>query len=73
MQVQDDVHSDAHSSPDVDFEAEITHLVENSKVMSNPEMLLSHLSDSERRAAVEMSVEFPDPLSCAEALYIRWV
>ena len=34
------VHSDAHSSPDVDFEAEITHVVENSRVMSNPEMLL---------------------------------
>ena len=71
VHVQDDVHSDAHSSPDVDFEAEMNPRVEKSEVMSNPEMLLSHLSDSERRDVAEISEEFPevcitDYLSCAE-------
>ena len=69
------VHSYAHSSPDVDFEAEITYVVENSKVMSNPEMLLSHLSDSERNDAEKFLLQefcqFPegcgtDHISCAE-------
>ena len=69
------VHSDAHSSPDVDFEAEITYVVENSKVMSNPEMLLSHLSDSERKDAEKFLLkefrQFPEGcgtehLRCAE-------
>ena len=69
------VHSYAHSSPVVDFEAEITYVVENSKVMSNPEMLLSHLSDSERNDAEKFLLQefcqFPegcgtDHISCAE-------
>ena len=74
VHVQDDVHSDAHSYPDVDFEAEVNPRVEKSKVMSSPEMF-GHLSDSERKDAEKFLLkefrQFPegcgtDYLSCAE-------
>ena len=74
VHVQDDVHSDAHSYPDVDFEAEVNPRVEKSKVMSSPEMF-SHLSDSERKDAEKFLLkefcQFPEGcgtehLRCAE-------
>ena len=74
VHVQDDVHSDSHSYPDVDFEAEVNPRVEKSKVMSSPEMF-GHLSDSERKDAEKFLLkefrQFPegcgtDYLSCAE-------
>ena len=70
VHVQEDVPSDAENPSDVDFKSGMIPRVENSKVMSNPEILLNHLSVSEREDVVGIFEEFPevcsDTLGCAK-------
>ncbi|XP_071502498.1 uncharacterized protein [Diadema antillarum] len=50
-------------SPDsqrVSFKSGMIPRVENSKALENPELLLSHLSDSERQDVVDIFQEFPE-------------
>ena len=70
VHVQDDVPGDAENPSDVDFKSGMIPRVENSKVMSNPEILLYRLSVSEREDVVGIFEEFPevcsDTLGCAK-------
>ena len=71
-EVQDDAQDDhdAQNPPDVSFKSGTTLRVENSKVLANPELLLSHLSDSEKQEVVDIFQDFPDvcsdKLGCAK-------
>ncbi|XP_071504452.1 uncharacterized protein [Diadema antillarum] len=61
---------DAPDSQSVSFKSGMIPRVENSKALENPELLLSHLSDSERQDVVDIFQEFPevcsDKLGCAK-------
>ena len=70
VHVQDDVINDLESSPEIDFKSGMIPRLDNSQVMSNPEILLSHLPESERQDVVDIFQEFPqvcsDKLGCAK-------
>ncbi|XP_071500975.1 uncharacterized protein [Diadema antillarum] len=61
---------DAPDSQSVSFKSGMIPRVENSKALENPELLLSHLSDSERQDVVDIFQKFPevcsDKLGCAK-------
>ncbi|XP_072178114.1 uncharacterized protein [Diadema setosum] len=51
---------DAADSQSVSFKSGMIPRVENSKALENPELLLSHMSDSERQDVVDIFQEFPE-------------
>ncbi|XP_072182172.1 uncharacterized protein [Diadema setosum] len=66
----EEFESDAPDSQGASFKSGMIPRVENSKALENLELLLSHLSDSERQDVVDIFQEFPevcsDKLGCAK-------
>ncbi|XP_072182296.1 uncharacterized protein [Diadema setosum] len=56
----DEFEPDAPDSQSVSFKSGMIPRVENSKELENPELLLNHLSDSERQDVVDIFQEFPE-------------
>ena len=59
---------EVETPPEVEFKSGMVARVENSKVLANPDLLLGHLSDSERKDVVEILQDFrhvcSDELGC---------
>ena len=66
-----EVQDEAQNPPDVSLKSGMVPRVENSRVLANPEILFSHLSDSEMQEVVDIFQDYPDvcsdKLGCAKS------